>query len=71
VIPPEWRQRWSEVTDAMRQHTLPFVSPLSACNGTHMKLVGTGSYVSRKCRKAAARDRLQGVGFTRWRTSAN
>ncbi len=43
----DWRQISNYVTDAMREHTRPFVTPLSRNEGGYWKLEGSGSYVDR------------------------
>lgn len=42
----KWKAICSEVTDAMRNHTRPFVTPLSTSDNERIRLVGSGSYVT-------------------------
>ncbi|MBC9246039.1 hypothetical protein H4P12_04785 [Paracoccus sp. 11-3] len=48
MVPTEWRKICEEVTEAMLAHTRPFVTPLGTETDRAVRLVGTGSYVSRK-----------------------
>lgn len=41
----EWEAICSSVTDAMLDHTRPFVTPLRSETETSVRLIGTGSYV--------------------------
>lgn len=45
MTPDEWKNVCDRVTDSMRGHTRPFVTPLSTSNDDHVRLVGSGSYV--------------------------
>ena len=45
MTPEEWEAICSFVTDAMLDHTRPFVTPLRTETRSDVRLVGTGSYV--------------------------
>jgi hypothetical protein len=47
MTPEEWKAVCDDITDRMREHTRPFVTPLSYRAGTFHKLAGSGSYVGR------------------------
>ena len=46
MTPEEWKIVCDDITDRMRRHTRPFVTPLSYRKGTYRKLAGSGSYVA-------------------------
>jgi len=41
----QWLNICDQVTEAMKVHTRPFVSPLSTSDDQHVRLVGSGSFV--------------------------
>jgi hypothetical protein len=45
MTPSEWKKICNNVTDAMVNHTRPFVTPLSTSDNENVRLVGSGSYV--------------------------
>jgi len=47
MTPKEWDAICDNITDRMRRHTRPFVTPLSYRTGPYRKLAGTGTYVAR------------------------
>jgi hypothetical protein len=46
MTPQEWNTVCNDVTDAMKHHTRPFVTPLSTSGDDQVRLVGSGSYVA-------------------------
>jgi hypothetical protein len=50
MTPEQWKLTCDEVADAMLAHTRPFVTPLGTETERDVRLVGTGSYVSRENR---------------------
>lgn len=50
MTPEQWKLTCDEVADAMLAHTCPFVTPLGTETERDVRLVGTGSYVSRETR---------------------
>lgn len=51
MTPQQWKATCDRVTDAMLAHTRPFVTPLGTETERDVRLVGTGSYVSRESRR--------------------
>jgi hypothetical protein len=51
MTPQQWNSICDKVADDMRTHTRPFVTPLGTATEMHVRLVGTGSYVSREARR--------------------
>jgi hypothetical protein len=47
MTPKGWDEICDNITDRMRRHTRPFVTPLSYRTGAYRKLAGTGTYVAR------------------------
>lgn len=50
MTPEQWKLTCDKVADAMLTHTRPFVTPLGTETERDVRLVGTGSYVSRENR---------------------
>ena len=48
MTPQEWENICDKVTDEMCAHTKAFVTPLGTATSRDVRLVGTGSYVSRE-----------------------
>lgn len=44
--PSKWIEMCSTITDAMNRHTRPFVTPLTTSDDDHVRLVGSGTYVT-------------------------
>lgn len=51
MTPHEWAQRSSAVADAMKEHTRPFVTPLTSSTEEAVRLEGSGSFVTYKGRR--------------------
>lgn len=51
MTPQQWKTICEKVTNDMLVHTRPFVTPLGTANEWSVRLVGTGSYVSRDARR--------------------
>jgi len=51
MTPQQWKTICEKVTNDMLVHTRPFVTPLGTANEWNVRLVGTGSYVSRDARR--------------------
>ncbi len=51
MTPERWTAICKQVTDDMLAHTRPFVTPLTTETQRNVRLVGTGSYVSREARR--------------------
>lgn len=48
MTPAKWQQIQDDVTEQMRVHTRPFITPLSTETPQTVRLVGTGNYVDRE-----------------------
>ena len=51
MTPQQWKTICDKVADDMLAHTRPFVTPLGTATERDVRLVGTGSYVSREPRR--------------------